>query len=256
MPVLPSDEGFDLIVLGAGGAGLAAALFGAIEGLQNPHHRAHRVRRRHHGIVGGLALDSRHRGRAQGEPCGYALHRRLPICAHAAVPRATNRCSAASWRWDRSPSPRSNGAPKSICARSNVTRIISPTSKARPHAGACSRPCRIDGRQLGADIDLIRPPIEEFTLMGGMMVDRADIGHLLNATRSLQSFRHAARTGGAACGRCDARPPQRPAGDGQCADRPACWPRLQKRGVPIWRETEVLALIGRSFTRDRRCGQA
>ena len=28
----PSDESFDLIVLGAGGAGLAAALFGAIEG--------------------------------------------------------------------------------------------------------------------------------------------------------------------------------------------------------------------------------
>ncbi len=49
----------------------------------------------------------------------------------------------------------------------------------------------LDGRLLGRDFVLLRPPLPEFTLFGGMMVDRTDIGHLLNATRSLRSTRHA-----------------------------------------------------------------
>jgi hypothetical protein len=48
-----------------------------------------------------------------------------------------------------------------------------------------------DGRALNDALNLIRPPIPEFTLLGGMMVDRTDIGHLLNATRSWGSFRYA-----------------------------------------------------------------
>ena len=35
-----------------------------------------------------------------------------------------------------------------------------------------------DGRQLGDALSLVRPPIPEFTVLGGMMVDRIDIGHL------------------------------------------------------------------------------
>jgi succinate dehydrogenase/fumarate reductase flavoprotein subunit len=35
--------------------------------------------------------------------------------------------------------------------------------------------------------------LPEFTLLGGLMVDRTDIGHLLGATRSVGSMRHAAR---------------------------------------------------------------
>ena len=100
-----------------------------------------------------------------------------------------------------------------------------------------------NGRQLGADIDLIRPPIEEFTLMGGMMVDRADIDHLLNATRSFQSFRHAAGLVGRHAadvmrGRRSSRLVMGNALIGRLLAS------LQKRGVPIWRETEVLALAG------------
>lgn len=45
-----------------------------------------------------------------------------------------------------------------------------------------------DGRRLGRDFALIRPPLPEFTIFGGMMVSRADIAHLLNATRSISSF--------------------------------------------------------------------
>jgi succinate dehydrogenase/fumarate reductase flavoprotein subunit len=46
---------------------------------------------------------------------------------------------------------------------------------------------------LGESLTKIRPPIPEFTLFGGMMVDRTDIGHLLNLKKSWQSARHAAQ---------------------------------------------------------------
>jgi succinate dehydrogenase/fumarate reductase flavoprotein subunit len=59
--------------------------------------------------------------------------------------------------------------------------------------GRVLEPLPFDARGLGGDFARLRPPLPEFTLLGGMMVDRTDIGHLLGATRSLRSFRHAAR---------------------------------------------------------------
>jgi hypothetical protein len=50
-----------------------------------------------------------------------------------------------------------------------------------------------DGRLLGDALALVRPPIPEFTVLGGMMVDRIDIGHLLNMTRSRASLAHSLR---------------------------------------------------------------
>ncbi|MFL9913329.1 FAD-binding protein [Paraburkholderia sp. RL17-337-BIB-A] len=50
-----------------------------------------------------------------------------------------------------------------------------------------------DGRQLGEKFALVRPPIPEFTVLGGMMVDRIDISHLLKLTRSFASLRHSMR---------------------------------------------------------------
>jgi succinate dehydrogenase/fumarate reductase flavoprotein subunit len=40
---------------------------------------------------------------------------------------------------------------------------------------------------------LLRPPIPEFTVLGGMMVDRTDINHLLGIRQSWASFQHAVR---------------------------------------------------------------
>lgn len=48
-----------------------------------------------------------------------------------------------------------------------------------------------DGRLLGRRLALLRRPLPEFTLFGGMMVDRTDIGHLLGSTKSFRSLRHA-----------------------------------------------------------------
>lgn len=60
-------------------------------------------------------------------------------------------------------------------------------------AGRALEPLPFDGRLLGDAFQLIRPPLPEFTLLGGMMVDRTDIGHLLSSTTSLKSFVHSVK---------------------------------------------------------------
>jgi len=60
-------------------------------------------------------------------------------------------------------------------------------------AGRALEPLPFDGRLLGDAFRLIRPPLPEFTLLGGMMVDRTDIGHLLKSTTSAKSLAHSAK---------------------------------------------------------------
>jgi succinate dehydrogenase/fumarate reductase flavoprotein subunit len=57
-------------------------------------------------------------------------------------------------------------------------------------AGRALEPLPFDGRLLGEAFRLVRPPLPEFTLLGGMMVDRTDIGHLLSSTKSVKSLLH------------------------------------------------------------------
>jgi succinate dehydrogenase/fumarate reductase flavoprotein subunit len=59
--------------------------------------------------------------------------------------------------------------------------------------GRVLEPVPFDGAVLGRRFRDLRPPLPEFMLFGGMMVDRTDIGHLMSATRRLSSFRHAIR---------------------------------------------------------------
>lgn len=50
-----------------------------------------------------------------------------------------------------------------------------------------------DARGLGVHYAEMRPPIADFTIFGGMMLNRFDIGHFLNMTRKPASALHAAR---------------------------------------------------------------
>jgi succinate dehydrogenase/fumarate reductase flavoprotein subunit len=59
--------------------------------------------------------------------------------------------------------------------------------------GRAIEPQPFDGRRLGKALSLIRPPIPEFTVLGGMMVDRDDIFHLLRLTQSWTSFTYGLR---------------------------------------------------------------
>jgi succinate dehydrogenase/fumarate reductase flavoprotein subunit len=51
-------------------------------------------------------------------------------------------------------------------------------------------PETFDGRRLGRDFARVRPPMEEFMLLGGMMVGKIDILNLLDRWKKLSAFRH------------------------------------------------------------------
>lgn len=59
--------------------------------------------------------------------------------------------------------------------------------------GRVLEPEPFDGRELGPSFALLRDPLPEFMLFGGMMISREDIPHLLRIGRSLRSTAHAAR---------------------------------------------------------------
>ncbi len=50
-----------------------------------------------------------------------------------------------------------------------------------------------DGRQLGRNLARLRPPIKEFTILGGMQLGRMDLYHFVRMTRQLPSFVHATK---------------------------------------------------------------
>ena len=59
--------------------------------------------------------------------------------------------------------------------------------------GRVLEPVAFDGLELGENFKRLRPPLPEFTLFGGMMVNRLDIPHLRKAGRSLRSTQRTLR---------------------------------------------------------------
>lgn len=59
--------------------------------------------------------------------------------------------------------------------------------------GRAIEPVPFDTRSMGKLREIIRPPIPEFTVLGGMNIDRFDIGHALNRFKSFGSFLYTAK---------------------------------------------------------------
>jgi succinate dehydrogenase/fumarate reductase flavoprotein subunit len=59
--------------------------------------------------------------------------------------------------------------------------------------GRVLEPVPFDGRALGEHFGLLRWPLPEFMLLGGMMIDRADMPHFRRAGRSFHSAAHVSR---------------------------------------------------------------
>lgn len=59
--------------------------------------------------------------------------------------------------------------------------------------GRAIEPQPFDGKLLGTNLPLVRTPIPEFTVLGGMMVDRDDIFHLLRLNQNWKSFSYSVR---------------------------------------------------------------
>lgn len=179
----------DLIVIGAGGAGMACALFAAIRGLDV------------------LLLEStEYVGGTTAFSAGTVW---VPNSAHAAEVGAQDSVAQAAAYLDRVCGPHGDPVLRDAFLRHGPQALAELEAgslvKLRAYArhpdyesdldgatlaGRALEPLPFDGRLLGRHFGLVRPPIPEFTVLGGMMVDRTDIGHLLAMQRSLTSLRH------------------------------------------------------------------
>ena len=189
---IAEGAGFDLAVLGAGAGGMAAAVFAALNG-----QRVLLVERTEY--LGGTSALS-------------AATTWVPGTRLAATVAADDSRDKVSGFLDRAVG---NRAPKALreafldAGPEAIHTLLDRTEvqfRARPFhpdylyelegSTSCGRalePEPFDGRALGADLALIRPPIPEFTILGGMAIDRDDIKHLLKMTTSLESLAYSAR---------------------------------------------------------------
>ncbi len=197
--VIPAKAGiqslpdtFDTIVIGAGGAGMAAALFAALDG-------ASVLLVEHTKFVGGTTAQS----------AGTTW---VPGTHHAASVNPSDTLEAAAHYLDNAVGNRSPAALRQAFLDKGSEAIATLESKTdikfRPYpkhpdyisdlegstlCGRALEPLSFDGRLLAEHFKLIRPPIPEFTVLGGMMVDRTDINHLLAMTKSWASFKYATK---------------------------------------------------------------
>lgn len=189
---IADGSSYDVVVLGAGAAGLAAALFAAMK-----RQKVLLVERTEY--VGGTSAfsagttwipNSLHAATVANDDTPEKALRYLDEIVGNRAPRALRQAFLAS-------------GPQAIAALEAASDM-----KFRPYPthpdyeqqvtgamvrGRAMEPLPFDGRELGTDLKYIRPPIPEFTILGGMMVDRTDINHLLGLSRSLKSFTHAAK---------------------------------------------------------------
>ena len=186
----PAREEVDLIVLGSGAGGMTAALTAAILGLDV-------VLVEKTQFVGGTSArsagsvwvpNSRH------SPARQAMIRTRPcsICARPSAIACARRMVRAYL----------DAGPEMIAFLEDNSEVAFRPYPYHPDylatlpgatlSGRVLEPVPFDAVVLGKHFANLRPPLPEFTLFGGMMVDRTDIGHLLNATKSAGSMLHAA----------------------------------------------------------------
>ncbi len=190
---LDDASAFDLVVMGAGGAGMAAALFAAMDGAS-----VLLVERTEY--VGGTTAWS----------AGTSW---LPGSRHAATVNLNDTLSETARYLDNAVGERTSKAVRQAFldnCRAAVDEVEQRSElKYRPYPkhpdyisdlggstlnGRALEPLPFDARLLGRDLfALLRPPIPEFTVLGGMMVDRTDINHLLAMTKSWASLKHSVK---------------------------------------------------------------
>src|SRR5664279_2268564 len=185
------SSGYDVVVIGAGAAGMSAALFSAIRGAKT-------LLVEKTGFVGGTSALS----------AGSIW---IPNTRHASDAAAADTSAKAERYLQQIVGNRSDAALRHAFLQAGLEAIevlenhseVKLRAYARHPdyrselegavvAGRALEPLAFDGRLLGEAFSLVRPPLPEFTLLGGMMVDRTDIGHLLTATTSLKSLFHSA----------------------------------------------------------------
>lgn len=187
-----ASPAYDVVVLGAGAGGMSAAIFAALEGC-----RVLLVERTE--FVGGTSAFS-------------AATTWIPLTAHSFAIGADDSRAKASDFLDRAVGNRSpkplretflEKGPDVVSVLEERTDVQFRPRRFHPDYlselegsssfGRALEPLPFEGGVLGDDLKLIRPPIPEFTVLGGMMIDRDDIAHLMKMKTSLNSAAYSAR---------------------------------------------------------------
>jgi succinate dehydrogenase/fumarate reductase flavoprotein subunit len=182
------DEEIDLLVIGAGAAGMTAALVGAIEGLRT-------VLCEKTSMVGGTTSTSAGTvwipGSHQSEKAGISDSiEDAKTYLNAVVGASGGNAGRAAFL---------NTGPTVLDyleAHTDVRFIPAPAHpdyQDRPGAafgGRALGTAPFDGRQLAGDFARVRPPRPEFLVLGGMMVGKSDIPFLLAPFGSLTALKH------------------------------------------------------------------
>lgn len=190
--MMPAHETYDVVVIGAGAGGMTAAAVAAAEGL-----RVLMIEKT--AFVGGTTAWS-----------GGMVW----IPANAKMKEAglsDSITDAVQYLSSTVPEPANAGLRAAFLARgpeavsyleANTELRLQPV-RAYPDyyperlgataGGRVLEPVAYDGKRLGKAFGRLRPPLPEFTLFGGMMVNRLDIPHLRRAGKSLRSTLRTAR---------------------------------------------------------------
>ncbi len=185
------DHEADLLVFGAGMGGLCAALFGAHEGLE--------------------VLLCEKTGQVGGTTATSAGTLWIPGSGRDGAEAEADIAAAAAYL-DAETGNRGDRALRETfltTGREALAYLQERTEvkfrRAAPHpdyhpdqpgwsmAGRACAPLPFDGRRLGRDFALVRPPMAPFMVLGGLMIGRDDIPHFLGPFGSLKSFLHVAR---------------------------------------------------------------
>ena len=189
---MAEDREVDLLIAGAGPAGMAAALVAATEGLDVlVCEKSDQVGGTGATSAGTLWIPGNHQSRAAGfSDSADEADRYLD----ALIGEGTNRALRDAYL---STGP---AAIDYLDSRTDVKFLpCGPHPDYRSNmpgaafAGRAIIPQPFDGRLLGDAFARVRPPIPEFMVLGGMMVGKADIPRLLNRYRAPGDFAYAAR---------------------------------------------------------------
>jgi succinate dehydrogenase/fumarate reductase flavoprotein subunit len=190
--MMPAQETYDVIVIGAGAGGMTAAAVAAAEG-----QRVLVIEKT--AFVGGTTAWS---GGMVWIPANPRMQE---------VGLSDSVADAAQYLSATVPEPANAGlraaflarGPEAVSYLEANTQVRLQPVKAYPDyyperlgatpGGRVLEPVAFDGARLGESFARLRPPLPEFTLFGGMMVNRLDIPHLRQAGKSFRSTLRAAR---------------------------------------------------------------
>lgn len=186
---LHDGDHVDLVVVGAGGAGLSAAAYGAIAGLTTA------VIERTEYIGGTTAFTA-------GTTWVPGTHHAQEVGAEDSKDEAREFLDAAVGF--HSPAELRETflelGPEAVMVMENGSHVTYRARQLHPDyltqlpgsrlSGRALEPYPFDGALLGHRLELVRPPLPEFTVFGGMSLERDDIGHLLGAHPQDESRSH------------------------------------------------------------------